>query len=482
MTSFRDNLIRWSIPSFLETVVKAIIMIVAALLLSKEDFGILTATMLIFTFHPILQLGIADGLIIKMPGWYAKDMQHKIRKNLSISVTFVVSLILLISFITLLSMNFYLTFSKVTLISFIYISLLIPYQIFNHYLLLNRYTYNFKITFNARTINITLRLLVQLPFLFVFGIYGFVIGEFLIYFLSSIYMHLVSPDKLTIKINKSSLIKLLKYGFPIFIISFVGTLSTSLDKTIATYIFNFEEIAAIGLLAFIASLWVIISGQILSLFSQYVREFYVLLNDKENTLRAYFIFININSFIFFLFGSIFFKTLSDFIFPVYLNEYIDYVDILLTVFLITYLKIIWSIIMNYMVVIGERKSVVILQLLFCICMTSGSLINNFMYEGSFGVKDLIIILIISIGFQVLASMFVIYKIIRTPRVILHLSFLLCLYVFPIFLGYYIFGLLYEDLLIYLLLILFIYYFAHKKSRIHEDLEIFYSVIYKNYKE
>lgn len=481
MAGFKDNLIRWSVPSFLETSVKAIIMAVAALLFSKEDFGILTATMLIFTFHPLLQLGITDGLIIKMPGWYAKNMEHKINHNLSISVTFVVSIILLIFVIAFIGVNFYETLSKVSFISFIYLLLLIPYQIFNHYLLLNRYTYNFKITFNARILNISLRLMIQLPFLFIFGIYGFVIGEFLVYFLSSIYMYSVSKDKLKIKIKKSSLIKLLKFGFPIFIISFVGTISTSLDKTIAAYLFDFEEVAAIGLLAFIASLWVIVSGQVLSIFSQYVREFYVLLNEKENTLNAYLIFIHISSFVFFLFGSIFFLALSDFIFPAYLVKYYEYVSILSTLFLITYLKIVWSILMNYMIVIGERRSVIFLQLLFCICMILGSIFSIY-NEESFGAKDLIFILINSLGFQVAATLLVIVKIIRSRKFLLYICFLLGMYVIPIFIGIYVFLFSYEEILIYLLLILFIYYFLHKKAVINNEIEIFNSVIYKSYKD
>ena len=72
MSIFVKHLSQWSIPTFLETGAKAIIMMIAAFLLPKEDFGILTVAMLVFTYHVFLQFGIVDGLIIKLPGWFVE--------------------------------------------------------------------------------------------------------------------------------------------------------------------------------------------------------------------------------------------------------------------------------------------------------------------------------------------------------------------------------------------------------------------------
>ena len=69
---FAKHLAQWSIPTVMETIAKACLMALAAYVLPKSDFGILTLAMLIYSFHPLLQLGVVDGLIIKLPGYYVQ--------------------------------------------------------------------------------------------------------------------------------------------------------------------------------------------------------------------------------------------------------------------------------------------------------------------------------------------------------------------------------------------------------------------------
>ena len=90
---FAKHLAQWSIPTVMETITKACLMALAAYVLPKDDFGILTLAMLIYSFHPLLQLGVVDGLIIKLPGYYVRNKIGKICTSLGLSLSFALTII-----------------------------------------------------------------------------------------------------------------------------------------------------------------------------------------------------------------------------------------------------------------------------------------------------------------------------------------------------------------------------------------------------
>ena len=90
MSHFFKHVTQWSIPTILDTVTKASVVALGAYLLQKHEFGIITLAMLIFAYHPMLQFGITDGLIIKLPGWFAKGNLEEMHLSLGASLSYTV--------------------------------------------------------------------------------------------------------------------------------------------------------------------------------------------------------------------------------------------------------------------------------------------------------------------------------------------------------------------------------------------------------
>ena len=88
------------------------------------------------------------------------------------------------------------------------------------------------------------------------------------------------------------------------------------------------------MLAFIGSLFTIITGQILSLFSQYSREYLIKTKDSEGLLGVYFVFTKMMLFFYSIFASIFYMILKSFIIPAYLTEYTNIIDYFVLIYLI----------------------------------------------------------------------------------------------------------------------------------------------------
>ena len=152
---FLKHLSQWSVPTVLETISKAGVMLICANQLPKADFGILTLAMFIYSFHSFLHFGVIDGLILKLPEFFIKSRDAKIIESLSLSLTYISILL----FILLCSGFLYwsaITLPYINTMPYIFLTAF-PYQLYNHYLLLNRYTYHFEVTFLARSIVVLLR-------------------------------------------------------------------------------------------------------------------------------------------------------------------------------------------------------------------------------------------------------------------------------------------------------------------------------------
>ena len=370
---FAKHLAQWSIPTFMETVTKAIVMALAAYVLPKTDFGILILAALIYSFHPYLQLGVVDGLMIKLPGYYVQRRIEKIRSSLGLSLSYVLTVI-----ITALLSGVFLSvvigqYDKTLFICAIYFLTAIPYQIYNHYLLLNRYTYNLQATFKARSFNAGLRLFFQVPLIYYFGIYGLVIGEVLIFSFSASLLLRYSKITVNLNLNLKTLKAYLIFGFPVWIVSLIGMFSMTLERSISAYYFNLKVVADVGLLAFFGSLFLLPSGQILSLFSQYAREFLVKEKNVEALTGAYLIFSLICLFLYVIFASLFYGITAYFVIPKYLIEYLNIVKFFPIVYTIFLVRILLSILSNLLLISGDRKNLFIGYLIFFIFTILASL-------------------------------------------------------------------------------------------------------------
>lgn len=379
---FAKHLAQWSIPTLLETSSKAGLMAFAAYLLPKSDFGILTLAMLMFSLHPILQLGIVDGLIIKLPGYFIKKDELKMSLILGLSLTYsvaVVSVVIVAFFVYGLSDNLN---SKTLLICGAFLLTAIPYQIYNHYLLFNRYSYNLIVTLYARVFNAAQRVILQLPLLYFLGLYGFVVGEVIIYIISAWLIVFLSRSHVKPNLNKNRFKKLLKFGFPLWIISLLTMLSASLERSVSAYYFTLEVVADIGLVSFLGALVLQVFGQVLSLFSQYSREFYVKTSDERSLVNAFFVYTHGALLAYIIIISLFYAVVADLIIPTFLKDYLNVGNLLAITYGIFLLRIVLAILVSLLTIVGERKRLIIGQLVFFL----GSAFSLFFFSLNSGLS------------------------------------------------------------------------------------------------
>ena len=167
----------WMIPSILELLSKSIVMAVVITTLPKEDFGLVSIAMLVFSYSVLLQFGASDALRLHLPSLYAKNNLDEISNQLNIALTFSVQNIILASLLSLTLLFAADQSDRLLLTLGAYFTSALFYQLYNHYLLANRYLYNFKITALARVVVSVCRLVLQIGAVVFYGLEGFLILE-----------------------------------------------------------------------------------------------------------------------------------------------------------------------------------------------------------------------------------------------------------------------------------------------------------------
>ena len=390
---FHKHLFQWSIPAILETISKSIVLAASILLLEKFEFGIMTAAMLVFNYHVFISLGITDGLMIKLPGYFVKNRLEDIKKSLSISLIYIVPIIFILISIGLIAYFFY----EKTLflhVALIYGLATIPYQYYYHYLLLNRFTYSFEITQKARFLIVATRIFIQIPLLIKYGLLGVAYGELIVYSLASIYITFISKLRLKSYFDKETFKKLLLFGVPILAINLVGTLAATFEKLIASIFLDFQSIASIGALTFIGSIFLIISSQLLSLFSQYSREFLVLKpNQKYILFGSYISFIKTTTALYTFFLVILFQLLEKYLIPTFAFQYDDIISFFPLIFVLFYLRICISSNINFLLILGERTKIALSHCIFILSSLVFVVFTNFTNENIFSIDNFLISII-----------------------------------------------------------------------------------------
>jgi hypothetical protein len=353
---FAKHLAQWSIPTVMETIAKACLMALAAYVLPKSDFGILTLAMLIYSFHPLLQLGVVDGLIIKLPGYYVQNKLGKIRSSLGLSLSYALTIIAVLIIAGIAYSVLIAGYDRTLLLCGIYFLTAIPYQVYNHYLLLNRYTYYLQTTLNARLFNAGLRIFFQAPLTYFYGIYGLVIGEVLIYTLSSGLILYSSRIHVSLNFNRKNLNNFLIFGFPVWMVSLLSMLAVTFERSFSAYYFDLPTIADVGLLAFFGALFMQVNGQILSLFSQYSREFFVKIEDVKSLVGAFLIYAQGSIFFYVVTASLFYGSIAFFVIPEYLPKYMSMIKLLPIIYAIFLLRIIIANFFSLLLILGDRKN------------------------------------------------------------------------------------------------------------------------------
>ena len=349
---FFKHLFVWSGSTFVETISKSVVIAIAISILSKEDFGYLSIGMLLVSYLGFLQFGSTDYLMVKLPSLYVNKKFNEIKKSTSYAMTIVLIGITLFMSILIISLFFIDTSLplSITLVSFTFTS--IVYQIYIHYITINRYNYKINIVAAARFINAFIRLFIQLPALYFFSFYGFIFIESILFISSILFMYIFGIEGLKLSIDITKMKQLIIDGVPLFLSGVFAFLFTTLDRWIAVSLFGIEGIATYSVAAFIGTIILFVPGQALSLFSQYIRSYYSKFTNIDFINEVMSIFSSINIIIFGLL-MIIIQSLAPFFIYNYLEKYYDVINLIPITLCLIMIRIQISILSNFFIIIQK---------------------------------------------------------------------------------------------------------------------------------
>ena len=169
-----------------------------------------------------------------------------------------------------------------------------------------------------------------------------------------------------LNLNLKHLKEFLVFGLPIWILSLLSMLSLTFERSFSAFYFDITAIADIGLLAFFGAIFIQANGQILSLFSQYAREFFVKTRDTRSLVGAFLIFAVGTIFFYVVTASFFHGILALSIIPEYLPKYTNIINLLPIVYAVFLIRIIIAIFFSLFLILGDRKKLFFGHVIFFI--------------------------------------------------------------------------------------------------------------------
>ena len=270
--SFIKDALRWCLGSAGETVTKTIVIFFAVKFLSKEEFGIISVGMLAFSYLTLAQFGFSDALTLKLPKLHVENRDEDFKKYTATVLFFSTGNIILVGFFGL--WYFYFSHNN-TLLILVLLSYYISGFIYNHYyhyLLLNRYKYNLNITLVSRAAASLLRLGLQLPAIYIYGLKGFLIVESLLLLLPTLMLLKYGYARLSPFIDKIILYDLFRDAIPLFLLTVFSLLIASADRWVIFLSQDIAHFASYSFSVLIGTTILFAPLQLLSMFSQYTRE------------------------------------------------------------------------------------------------------------------------------------------------------------------------------------------------------------------
>jgi O-antigen/teichoic acid export membrane protein len=352
------NISSWSLPDLIDLPAKVIVYFLLVDLLDKEIFGMLNLAMMVFSYQGLAQFGVVDWLMYELPKKYTLNLNMSNVLTGSFTFTmvnqFVLLLILVIAVLSLIESRF-LGFAIIAyfLHSFFYNSYL-------HQTLLLRYQYKFKELLRIRIIFSILRFCIEVTSILLVGIYGFLVVEAIIFLIP---IFLLSPY-IKLRPNFGSLYKkyffYLKKGRAFFAIILLSTVLGNIDRWFIVYSFGLEDFATYSIGIFMVTAILIFPGKVLSIFTQYLKEFYVNIdNDNANVRRNY----SINNMLLGIFSIILiFISTGKFLIFNYLPKYAELVPLVNAFLLLSISRYGVSLTSNVLYLLNKRKVVAKMQI------------------------------------------------------------------------------------------------------------------------
>ena len=352
------NISSWSLPDLIDLPSKVIIYFLLVDLLDKKTFGMLNLAMMIFSYHALTQFGVVDWLMYELPKKFTekRDTKPVLRDSYYFSL---INQLVLFSFVfcglLVFDHDFFLGMAIPA-----YMAHTLLYNAYLHKTLFLRYRYEFKKLLRLRVLFVIVRFVLEASSILLVGIYGYLVIEAIIVLLP---IFLLRKD---IAFSYRPSISLEKYkslalkGAPFFVVILMSITLGNLDRWFIVYVYGLEQFAVYSLGVFVVTAILIFPGKVLSIFTQYLKEMFVTVHDRDSNIAIGFSVNNVLLVILLLvlsLGSVFESLVSQ-----YLPKYGEVILLINALILFTAMKYSISLTSNILYLLDRRADVAKIQI------------------------------------------------------------------------------------------------------------------------
>ncbi|MCP4049681.1 MAG: oligosaccharide flippase family protein, partial [bacterium] len=352
---FLNNLFFFAVPELINIVMRFLTGMVTAKILGPEKLGIAGAVALILMYSSLLQMGVFDGMGLKVYALKANNKSTPVINAFFSTAYIFVNGILLIASILLCSYLYY--FKKLENILWLGIMVNIAisflYQFFNFTVGHARFDYQYKKVGNITGAGYIIRALLTIVLTYLYQLKGFFISLLIGYIFVDIYGWFVVRPKFS-KIFRPKMVKeMLVLGFPMIVIGALFTVFQSIDRWFIIKCINIKQLGYYSIIMTLSGFLLIGVIKAVSLLTQYSREYYAKTKNINHIIYGYFqfsvFFIIINIFLIF-----FAKEGMFYLFKYYLLKYQPSYKIASPVLISTFFIAMFHIVGTFFVVINKK--------------------------------------------------------------------------------------------------------------------------------
>lgn len=353
----------WATPDLLEIPFKFIIYFLLANELSRYEFGIVNLALLVFSYHGLSQLGVLDWLLIELPKKYIKKDILSMENNISNAFLFMLINFIIGSIIFIVYLLLFTTDNLLFNACLFFLVQSLLYQYYLHNIIYLRFTYHFKFLFKVKMIFIISKFILSFIFLKVFGLYGYLLIEALSYIVPILVIIYKVDFKIKLSFFSLNYKEHIILGLPFFGVTLVTIIAGNIDRWFVVGTYGIEQFAMYSIGIYLITAILIIPNKILSIVSQYLKEFYgKYTGDILFTIYSFSLFIVL--FLTFICISISLNLIVPYFIKIFLSKYIDLIDILDEILLVSILKFTIAVYSSFLYVIEEKNEVLKSQVFF----------------------------------------------------------------------------------------------------------------------
>lgn len=276
----------WAVPDLLEIPAKAIVFFLLVNLLDKETFAMLNLAMMVFSYHAITQFGVSDWLMYELPKKFSmkKNIQPVLESSFNFSlINQLIIFLFLVLFLLFFSDNLFINIAIPA-----YMMHTLIYNSYLHKTLFLRYKYKFDRLLKLRVFFIIVRFILEVSALIFFGIYAYLAIEAIIFLVPLILL----KDDLALNIKLNMTLKKYKSlamnGAPFFVVTLLTIMLGNMDRWFIVSVYGLEWFATYSVGIFIVTVLLIVPGKVLSISTQYLKELFIIIHDRNlNIIRSF---------------------------------------------------------------------------------------------------------------------------------------------------------------------------------------------------